>query len=106
MILHCVFCGFRDGTGQTERLAILSELERFSLTLDGVLGFDHGPNADFENRSPGITDGFVIRFQDRAALRSYADHPTHRMLGDRLRGMCRDGEGGLVAVDLVCAGGG
>lgn len=104
MILHCVFCRFRDDTGQADRLAILSDLERFSLTLEGVGGFDHGPNADFEGKSPGFTDGFVIRFKDRAALDTYASHPTHGLLGARLCEMCKGGADGIVVFDLVCAG--
>lgn len=104
MILHCVFCTFRTDASQEQRQAILSDLARFSLALDGVLGFDHGPNADFEGKSPNVTDGFVIRFADRLALATYADHPTHKALGARLCDLCEGGAGGIMVMDLVCAG--
>ncbi|MFA8387379.1 MAG: Dabb family protein [Pelagibaca sp.] len=101
MILHCVFCAFRADTNTEMRHAILSDLERFSLALDGVLGFDHGPNGDFEGKSQQVTDGFVIRFRDRAALAVYADHPTHKSLGARLCDLCDGGAAGIMVVDLV-----
>lgn len=104
MILHCVFCTFRADTDTDARQAILSDLQRFSLTLEGVLGFDHGANADYEGKSPQITDGFVIRFRDRQALAIYADHPTHKALGARLCDLCEGGTDGIMVVDLVCGG--
>ncbi len=103
MILHCVFCDFQPDAGQAARHAVLSELATFGQTLDGVLGFDFGPNADFEGKSPQVTDGFVIRFADRQALATYADHPTHKALGARLCELCVGGADGIMVVDLVCA---
>lgn len=101
MILHCVFCTFRSDTDKTARQTILKDLAAFSGTLDGVVGFDHGPNADYEGKSPQITDGFVIRFHDREALATYADHPTHEALGTRLCDLCEGGADGIMVVDLV-----
>jgi hypothetical protein len=101
MILHCVFCAFRSDADTTARHAILKDLAAFSGTLDGVLGFDHGPNADYEGKSPQVTDGFVIRFRDRDALATYADHPTHKTLGARLCDLCNGGADGIMVVDLV-----
>lgn len=102
MILHCVFCNFQSDASQADRTAILAELAAFSQSLDGVLGFDFGANHDFENKSPAVTDGFVIRFRDRQALAAYADHPTHKALGARLCELCEGGADGVMVVDLVC----
>lgn len=104
MILHCVFCTFRDRATSEQKTSVLTDLAAFSLTLDGVLGFDHGPNADFEGKSPQLTDGFVIRFRDRQALATYAENPTHKALGARLCDLCEGGADGIMVVDLVCAG--
>lgn len=101
MILHCVFCEVRPDADRAECHAVLSDLAQFSHTLDGVLGFDHGPNADYEGKSPQVTDGFVIRFRDREALAHYADHPTHKALGARLCDLCEGGADGIMVVDLV-----
>jgi hypothetical protein len=103
MILHCVFCHFRPDADKAAQQKVLTGLAAFSLTLEGVLGFDFGPNIDLEGKSPNITDGFVIRFADRKALDTYADHPTHTTLGAQLCDLCVGGADGIMVVDLVCA---
>ncbi|SHH98890.1 Dabb family protein [Marivita hallyeonensis] len=104
MILHCVFCTFRPDVPSEKRRQILSDLAAFSRTLNGVLGFDHGPNRDFEGKSPQVTDGFVIRFSETADLSAYAEHPTHKALGQRLCDLCVGGADGIMVVDLECDG--
>lgn len=83
---------------------VIAALADFAGSLDGVLGVDHGPNRDFENRSAGFGAGFVIRFADRAALDRYATHPTHRSLGARLRSLCQGGASGIMVFDLDTPG--
>ena len=72
MILHCVFYHFRQEAAPQQRQEIVQELARFSQSLDGVLGFEHGPNRDFEKKSQGYDSGFVIRFTSQEALATYA----------------------------------
>lgn len=100
MILHCVFCSFRDDATPDQRTQILRELSTFSHTLDGVLAFNFGPNRDFEKRSQEFSDGFVIRFRDQQALEAYAVHPEHRKLGSRLCDLCNGGSDGVVVFDI------
>lgn len=100
MILHCVFCKFLDEISQKERSTLLSELAAFAGTLNGVIGFEHGPNRDFEGKSAGFTDGFVIQFSDPEALSQYAVHPTHVKLGKRLCDMCVGGADGIIVFDI------
>ncbi len=104
MILHCVFCHLRDDVSDTELSGILTELASFSASLDGVLSFEFGPNRDFENKSADFRYGFVIRFTDADALATYADHPTHKALGSRLRDLCEGGAEGIVVFDLETGG--
>ncbi|MQQ10144.1 Dabb family protein [Epibacterium sp. SM1979] len=100
MILHCVFCNFKDDVPARDRTAILHQLEQFCGTLDGVFGFEHGPNLDFEQKSPAYDAGFVIRFENVAALHAYAKHPDHVVLGTRLCSLCNGGADGLMVFDL------
>jgi len=103
MILHCVFCDLRADLGENALPAlsgVLTDLEAFSLTLDGVRGFEAGPNRDFEGKSTSYDAGFVIRFADRTALEAYAIHPTHQALGARLVDLCCGGAAGIVVYDL------
>jgi len=105
VILHCVFCGFHADAAPEERAAVIAALAEFARSLDGVLGFDAGPNRDFEKTSPAFSDGFVIRFADRAALERYASHPTHRDLGAWLCALCNGGAAGIMVFDLDTAAG-
>lgn len=103
MILHCVFCNFRVDAPEADRDAVLVELRAFSLTLEGVSQFAHGPNRDFEKLSQDYDAGFVIHFRDAAALQAYAQHPTHQALGKRLVSLCEGGTAGLIVFDLETA---
>ncbi|UWR91217.1 Dabb family protein [Phaeobacter inhibens] len=100
MILHCVFCQFDEAASRAEREDVLKALAEFSRGLDGVLAFDWGPNRDFERKSQAYSDGFVIRFSDRAALERYAEHPTHQQLGAQLCALCVGGGDGIAVFDL------
>lgn len=100
MILHCVFCHFRGDATAAQRAEILHELSVFAKGLPGVLAFEFGPNRDFERKSPAYGEGFVVRFQDRAALEHYAVHPSHQALGQRLCGLCEGGGDGIIVFDL------
>lgn len=100
MILHCVFCHFQDSAPEAARQAVLEGLRAFSLSLPGVLGFEAGPNRDFEGKSPDYAAGFVIRFGSAAALQAYAVHPEHQRLGGELLALCVGGAAGIVVYDL------
>lgn len=100
MLLHCVFCHFDPSAAPAARMALLEELAVFSRGLDGVEAFDYGPNLDYENKSPNHSEGFVIRFRDRAAHLAYDAHPRHQELGARLCAMCVGGAAGVVVYDL------
>lgn len=100
MILHCVFCSFRDDISEDASKAAINALEDFSLKLDGVIAFDHGPNLDFEMKSQAYDRGFVIRFTDAQDLDNYANHPTHKELGGQLSQLCVGGGDGIIVFDL------
>lgn len=100
MILHCVFCNFKPDVSEDAQNAIFAELAEFSHTLSGVQAFDFGPNRDFEFKSQDYNSGFVIRFDNSAALEAYAIHPTHKELGGRLCDLCVGGADGIIVFDL------
>lgn len=101
MLLHCVFCKFRldaDASAQTE---VIEALATFARSLEDIMSFDHGPNVDFEGKSPDYKAGFVIRFADQAALSCYANHPMHQVLGRQLCDLCEGVAEGIVVYDLA-----
>ncbi|MEM9436311.1 MAG: Dabb family protein [Pseudomonadota bacterium] len=97
MIVHCVFCEVADAAACA---AVIADLEAFAAGLEGVVSFEGGPNRDFEAKSPDFEQGFVIRFESRAALAEYAEHPTHKALGARLVAACRGGAEGITVFDI------
>ena len=80
MILHCVFCNFRDDVPTEDRFAVMSELKNLCDNFEGATAFDYGTNLDFEQKSQDHSEGFVIRFADQAALELYANDPRHKTL--------------------------
>ncbi|UWQ15792.1 Dabb family protein [Aliiroseovarius sp. M344] len=100
MILHCVFCNFRADVSVEQRQKTFEELSAFSLSLDGVLAFDFGPNRDYEKKSQDYSDGFVVRFASQSALELYADHQMHKELGKHLCDLCEGGGEGIIVFDI------
>ena len=97
MILHCVFCAVAPGADLS---GVIAELGAFARALPGVQGFEAGPNRDFERKTPAYPEGFVIRFEDAAALERYAVDPTHQALGAQLVAGCVGGAAGILVFDL------
>lgn len=70
-----------------------------ALDLPGFVGFTHGPNRDFEAKSPDYPYGFICTFADAASLRTYAADPGHQALGARLVALCGGAER-IMVIDL------
>jgi len=96
MICHVVLLRLPEDHDAAELSAVMEGLA--ALDLPGLLSFGYGPNLDAEGLSPGYAYGFVVEFEDRAALDRYAADPGHRALGGRLVALC--GGGGIFVADL------
>ena len=81
-------------------LQVMDALQALTAQIDGFTGFEHGPNADFEGKSPEYPYGFVCTFADNAAVTRYADDPRHQVLGGQLVALCEGGAGGIMVYDL------
>lgn len=100
MLLHCVFCAIRPDADPAELRSVMGELAALRSEVDGMLEFRHGPNRDYERKSPRHGHGFVIVFRDRAAHLAYDSHPRHKAAGARLVDLCEGGYEGIVVYDL------
>ena len=100
MIVHCVHLNLKDNADPGALAAIMDGLEALCGRLEGCETYQHGPNRDFEAKSPDYPYGFVVQFRDAAALEQYACHPEHRALGARLVGLCKGGADGVIVFDL------
>ncbi|TWI86005.1 stress responsive alpha/beta barrel protein [Roseibium hamelinense] len=100
MIKHCVFLSLADPAD----LSVLDEpmqlLESLGQSVPGMIGFVHGPNKDFENKTPNHQYGFVCTFNDREAHLAYEKHPVHQKAGGMLIAACAGGYEGILVADI------
>ncbi len=100
MIRHCVMLRLKPDYDTAELAAVMDGLGVVADRLSGCGGFIHGPNRDFEAKSPSYPYGFTLDFAAQAALQRYASDETHQQLGARLVALCVDGAEGVLVFDL------
>ncbi len=83
-----------------ELAAVMGGLSAVAERMPGCGGFFHGPNRDFEAKSPSYLYGFTLDFAAEADLQRYASDETHQQLGARLVALCVDGAEGVLVFDL------
>lgn len=106
MILHSVYLRLPQETDRGELSEVMAGLNQLCRDLPGCAGFQHGPNRDYEAKSPDHPYGFVAQFRDAEALALYAENPEHKALGARLVALCDGGANGIVVYDLETAASG
>ena len=100
MLIHTVLLDPATDNAQAafdEAMVILASV---AARLPGMIGFHHGPNRDFENKSESYTYGFACLFDDQAALEAYASDAEHKRAGAMLVANCRGGADGIFVSDL------
>ena len=100
MIRHIVALRLIPGADERELASVMAGLDGLRDELEGFMDFRHGPNRDYESKSPEYPYGFVADFADAPALERYAVHPAHRALGARLTALCAGGGAGILVIDL------
>lgn len=100
MIQHVVMLSLQPDVPPADLARIMAGLDRLRDVLSGFVAFQHGPNRDFEAKSPGYSYGFVCTFADKEALQTYADHPEHKLLGAGLVAICKGGGDGIWVADI------
>ena len=100
MIQHIVLLDLPHGHDANELVAVMRGLANLVGVIDGFTGFTHGPNRDFERKSPGYAYGFNCIFTQASALKAYADNPQHQDLGAQLVALCNGGADGIFVADI------
>ncbi|WP_341368287.1 Dabb family protein [Yoonia sp. BS5-3] len=100
MIRHVVLLDLKAGHDAPELVSVMQGLAELSRDLEGLTGFDHGPNRDFEQKSANFGYGFICTFTDHAALQRYAGDTRHQALGARLVALCKGGADGIFVADI------
>jgi hypothetical protein len=105
MIRHIVLVRFRPDVPEARIAAIFSDLERIRAFVPGILAITSGRSESPEKIERGYRHGFVVDFQDWAALQAYQDHPEHKAVGAALVAHAEGGLDGILVFDLPVAEG-
>lgn len=100
MLKHCVFATLKPDVPMSDVVSVMRALGALVHDVDGMQDFTHGPNRDYESKSPDFGYGFVATFRDRAALATYDALPRHKELGAALAALCVNGAAGIIVFDL------
>ena len=100
MIRHAVYCRLRADVSEAEVAGVMRALGDLRDAIEGMTGFEWGPNRDFEGKSAGFDIGFVCTFADTEDHARYLGHPDHKAAGARLVALCEGGADGIMVFDL------
>jgi hypothetical protein len=82
MVDHLVFFAVREDASKGEVEDLLSSIR--GLRADVPSTIDLSVGEDFSGRSGGYTHALLARFEDRAGLRAYMEHPAHLAVVEKL----------------------
>ncbi|MGJ5620678.1 Dabb family protein [Sulfitobacter sp. MF3-043] len=100
MIRHIVLTKFKPDTTEDKIEGIYAGLSALAEKLPGAQNFTGGRSESPEQIERGYMHGFVIDFDNWAALKNYADNPEHQALGGQLVANATGGIDGILVLDL------
>ncbi|AXI42647.1 Dabb family protein [Sulfitobacter sp. SK011] len=100
MIRHIVLTKFKPDTTEDEIAGIYAGLSALAEKLPGAQNFTGGRSESPEQIERGYMHGFVIDFDNWAALQNYANDPEHQALGGQLVANATGGIDGILVLDL------
>lgn len=100
MIRHIVLTKFKPETPEEKIAGIYDGLAAVSNRLDGARNFTGGRSESPEQIERGYMHGFVIDFDDWAALQAYSEDAEHKALGAQLVENAVGGIDGILVLDL------
>ncbi len=101
MIRHIVLTKFKPETAEEEIAEIYGGLARLTEKLEGAKNFTGGRSESPEQIERGYMHGFVIDFDDWAALAVYAGNAEHKALGGQLVENAIGGIDGILVLDIA-----
>lgn len=78
MIEHIVLFRFAPHASQADIDGVLAAFAALPAAIAEVRDFRAGTDIGTENLAQGYTHGWVLRFDDAAALHCYLAHPVHQ----------------------------
>ncbi|MGH3088499.1 MAG: Dabb family protein [Rubrobacteraceae bacterium] len=82
MVDHLVFFAVREDATTDEVQDLISSLKNLKDEVPGVVELSVGE--DFSGRSGEYTHGLFARFEDTDGLKTYAGHPAHLAVVEKL----------------------
>ena len=82
MVDHLVFMTVRQDASPEEVEDLLSSIRGLKDAVPGTVDLSAGE--DFSGRSGGYTHALFARFEDRAGLQEYLQHPAHLAVVEKL----------------------
>jgi hypothetical protein len=83
MVIHTFAFRWQPGVTPEQKQKVIAEIRSLQGRIPGLQETWVGVN--ISPRSQGYELGGVMRFNDRAALEAYSDHPVHQQLLSWLR---------------------
>ncbi len=75
MIVHIVLFKWKEKTSSEDINAVVKSLQGLKEKIPQIIELSCGKN--FTERAKGFHHGLVVKFSDRNALETYANHPEH-----------------------------
>ncbi len=76
-MLHVVLIKPKSSATEIDFAALWETIAGLKDRIPGIVGVTCGPNVSIEGLEQGYTQGFVMRFEGKAARDAYIPHPEH-----------------------------
>jgi hypothetical protein len=83
-------CRFRPEVSIDVQTQCLAAFALLSKQIDGICGFEQGPNVSPEGLAKGYTHATLLTFEDKQARDAYLPHPAHLAFVKQLQPLLAD----------------
>lgn len=88
VLRHVVLFKFKGDVSKLQIQEVVDAFAALPKKIDTIIGFELGTDVSVENKSKGLTHGFVVTFKNEKGRDTYLPHPAHKefvkLVGPRL----------------------
>lgn len=100
MIRHIVLIRFRSGITEEHIESLFAEIAALQPRIPGMVNVASGRSLELEKLEKGFRHGFIVDFENAAALEAYQKNEDHRRTGAKLVEATEGGLEGILVFDL------
>jgi hypothetical protein len=78
LLRHVVLFKFKAEVTPAQAQEVADAFAALPKKIDAIVGFEWGTDVSVENKSEGLTHGFVVTFKDEKGRDEYLPHPAHQ----------------------------